>query len=113
MKTHQINLVNGIILIVIGLWAYASTTTDTATALIPVAFGGLFVITVPPFRAGNPLTANILTLLSGLLVIALLISLWSRIRDEQGIPVFHLIIMIISSTVAFVFLLRHRRSEPS
>ncbi|PHN03395.1 hypothetical protein [Flavilitoribacter nigricans] len=111
MKTHHVNLLNGIILIVIGLWAYASTTAETSTALIPVAFGGLFVITVPPFRSGNPLTANILTLLSGLLIIALLLSLWSTIRDRSGIPVFHLIVMLISSSVAFVFLIRHRRQK--
>lgn len=85
------------------------TTDETSTALIPVAFGSLFVITVPPFRSGNPLTANILTLLSGLLIIALLLSLWSTIREDTGIPAFHLIIMLISTSIAFVFLLRHRR----
>lgn len=112
MKTHHVNLLNGIVLIVIGLWAYATTTDETATALIPVAFGSLFVITVPPFRSGNPLTANILTLLSGLLIIALLLSLWRSIREDAGIPVFHLTVMLLSSSVAFFYLLRHRRKEP-
>lgn len=108
MKTHQVNLLNGIILIIVGLWAYA-LTTDESTALIPVAFGSLFVITVPPFRSGNLLTANILTLLSGLLIIALLLSLWRNLQGNGGIPLFHLIVMLISTSTAFVYLLRHRR----
>ncbi len=87
------------------------TTDENSTALIPVAFGSLFVITVPPFRSGNPLTANILILLSGLLIIALLLSLWRTIRDDTGIPAFHLIVMLISTTIAFVFLLRHQRKD--
>ena len=102
-------MLNGIVLIVIGLWAYATTTDETSTALIPVAFGSLFVITVPPFRSGNPLTANILILLSGLLIIALLLSLWRSIQEEAGIPLVHLIIMLISTSTAFFFLLRHQR----
>ena len=109
MKTYQINLLNGITLIVIGLWAFLTTTTETATALVPVAFGGLFLLTIPPFRSGNPLTANILTLLSGLLIIALSLSLWSTVRDQQGLPVLPLIIMLLSTSVAFVFLIRHHR----
>jgi len=108
LKTYQVNLLNGIILIVIGIWAYLTTTTETATALIPVAFGSLFVVTLPPFRSGNPLTANILTLLSGLLTIALCLNLWSSLQNDRGIPALPLIIMLISSTIAFVFLIRHR-----
>ena len=110
MKTYQVNLLNGIILIVIGLWAYQTTNTEGATALVPVAFGGLFVITTPPFRAGNPLTVNILTLLSGLLIIALSMALWRTLQEKQGMPLFPLIIMLLSSSLAFIFLLRHRRS---
>jgi hypothetical protein len=110
LKTYQINLLNGVVLIVIGLWAYLSTTTEMATALVPVAFGGLFLLTIPPFRAGNPLTANILTLLSGLLIIGLSLSLVRSLREQQGLPVLPVVIMLCSTSVAFVYLLRHRRS---
>lgn len=111
MKTYQVNLLNGLILIIIGMWAYLTTSTDTATALIPVAFGSLFVITVPPFRSGNPLTANILTLLCALLIIALSMSLWRTIQEKQGFPILSLVIMLLSSCVALVFLIRHRTDE--
>lgn len=111
MKTYQINLLNGMVLIVIGFWAYLTTTTETAaTALVPVAFGGLFLLTIPPFRAGNPLTANILTLLSGLLIIGLSLSLVRSLREQQGLPILPVVIMLCSTSVAFVYLLRHRRS---
>lgn len=104
-------MANGIILIIIGLWAFLTTTTESATALIPVAFGGLFLLTIPPFRSGNPLTVNILTLLSALLIIALALSLWKTLQEKEGIPVLPLLIMLVSSSVAFIFLLRHRRQE--
>ena len=44
MKTHIISLINGFVLIIIGLFGYFTSEARPITALIPVFFGTFIVL---------------------------------------------------------------------
>ena len=44
MKTHNISLINGFVLIIIGLFGYFKSELRPITALIPVFFGTFIVL---------------------------------------------------------------------
>ena len=44
MKPYIANLVNALVLIVMGTWGYLSSENPSGTALIPVGFGIIFLL---------------------------------------------------------------------
>ena len=92
MKPFQINLINGVVLIAMGLWGYFSAGEDASpTAFIPVAFGALFLLVTPLFKKENKVVAHIVVLLTLLLIFALFMPFKGRVG-----------IMILTSIVAMV-----------
>lgn len=106
MKPFQANLLNAIILIVMGLWGYLGADKPSPTALIPVAFGVLFLIVTPPFRKENKIVAHVVVLLTFLLIIALFMPLLGAIGRDDSLGVFRVGMMIASSIFAMVIFIK-------
>ncbi|MEM6696834.1 MAG: hypothetical protein AAF806_05500 [Bacteroidota bacterium] len=103
MKPFQINLVNGIVLVAMGLWAYLSAGEDASpTALIPVAFGALFLIATPLFKKGNKVVVHIIVLLTFLLIFALFMPFKARMEAEDTLGMARVGLMIVTSIIAMV-----------
>ena len=103
MKPFQINLINGIVLIAMGLWGYFSAGEDASpTAFIPVAFGALFLIATPLFKKGNKVIVHIIVLLTFLLIFALFMPFKGRMEAEDTIGMARVGLMILTSIVAMV-----------
>ncbi|MBK6622979.1 MAG: hypothetical protein IPH04_01965 [Saprospirales bacterium] len=100
MKPYQITLINAIVLLAIGLWGYLHPGAQRSFALIPVAFGLLFLTTTPLFRSGNLLVAYMVSTLTLLLVTALAISLVEALQYREFGNIFRLSLMSISSAIA-------------
>lgn len=106
MKPFQINLINAIVLIALGLWAYLTADKASPTALIPVGFGAIFLIATPLFRKGNKVVAHIIVLFTLLLIIALFMPLRSRINAEDTLGIARVAIMIGVSAIAMVIYIK-------
>lgn len=105
MKAHTANLINGIILVLVGLWGYFASETPSPTALIAPAFGLIFILATPMVKKENKVVAHIVVLLTLLLIIALIMPLMAR----EGIAQIRIIIMILSSVMAMVYFIKSFR----
>ena len=106
MKPFQVNFINGIVLIVMGLWGYFGSEEPSNTALIPVAFGLLFAAVTPPFRMGNRVVAHIVVLLTFLLIIALVVPLLSALSRGSQLSIFRVSLMILSCAFAMTIFIK-------
>lgn len=116
MKPRHITLINAIVLLAIGLWGYAYPDAHRSSALIPVAFGALFLATTPLFRSGNLIVAYLVSSLTLLLMPALAFSLVEALRSGPPGGVVRFGLMSVSCAVAVAiyfrsFLLQRARSR--
>ena len=102
MKPFQANLLNAAVLIIMGLWGYLSSETPSTTALIPVIFGGIFLLATPPFKKENKIVAHIIVLLTFLLIIALVMPLKGAIGRGDTMAIVRVGLMLATSLFAFV-----------
>lgn len=111
MKPYQLNLINAIVLIAIGLWgAQASdaiTGDGSKTAFIPVAFGVIFLLCHPMFKKENKAVAHIVVLLTFLFIIAMVAKpLMAALDSGDTMRIARTAIMILSSVIAMVFYIK-------
>ena len=71
MKAHTASLINALILIGFGLWAYLGSDTPSKTALIPAGFGAVLLSLYKGVEKENKIIAHIAVLLTLLIVILL------------------------------------------
>ncbi|MEO1434109.1 MAG: hypothetical protein AAFV80_01140 [Bacteroidota bacterium] len=114
MKPYQINLVNAIVLILIGLWgAQASdaiTGDGSKTAFIPVIFGVIFLACHPMFKKENKAVAHIVVLFTFLFIVAMAGKpLPAAINSGDNMRILRTVLMILSSVVAMVIYIKSFR----
>ena len=100
MKTYQANLLNSIVLIIIGLWGYFEVVSPTA--LIPVFFGLVLLLCNGGVKKENKVIAHIVVLLTLLLLVALVGMRLPKSLDSGGLGLVRVIAMISTSTIAMV-----------
>jgi TctA family transporter len=103
MKPHFINLVNAIILVVIGFWAYVEKSAPTA--LIPVFLGGLLWLQTPKMREGDSKAAHIAVVLTFLGVLGLFMPLRRQMANDDAMGTIRTLMMLCSGVFAlYVFI---------
>ena len=100
MKTYQANLLNSIVLIIIGLWGYFEVVSPTA--LIPVFFGLVLLLCNGGVKKENKVIAHIVVLLTLLLLVALVGMRLPKSLDSGGLGLIRVIAMISTSSIAMV-----------
>ena len=103
MNAHIASLVNGIILIVIGLWGYLES--GSATSLIPVGIGATLLLLNKGIQNSNKVIAHVAVLVT-LLSFANIMPLRSALADGRSEAVLRIIIMLSSSVYAMVFFIK-------
>ena len=103
MNAHIASLVNGIILVVIGLWGYFESSS--ATSLIPVGIGSVLLVLNKGVKNSNKVIAHIAVLIT-LLSFANIMPLRSALSDVRSEAVLRIIIMLSSSVYAMVFFIK-------
>ena len=106
MKPYLINLLNSLVLISLGAWAYFSSESPSVTALIPV-FGGIILLAVTPgFKNGNRALAHVAVVLTFLLLVGLLKPLTGAIGREDTLGITRVVIMMLTSLIAIIVFVR-------
>jgi ABC-type sulfate transport system permease subunit len=106
MKPYKANLLNAIILIVIGLWSYLGSESPSLTALIPVVAGGLLLTMVPAMKNGNRVVAHIVVGLTFVLIIAFIKPLTGVLERGDMAGLFRVAIMVLSSLFALAVFIK-------
>lgn len=100
MKPHFINLLNAIVLIVLGGWAYFSK--DAPTALIPVIIGAILWLQTDKIKAGDKTAAHIAVALTALATIGLIMPLRREALLGDTMGVLRSAMMLTSCVFALV-----------
>ena len=102
MKAASANLLNALVLIAAGLYGYfgvaASDGTHSYTALIPAAFGVLFLIMQKAVASANKVIAHVVVVLT-LVLLIMCIMRFIRV-EEWGAKKYIFLACIISNAVA-------------
>jgi hypothetical protein len=98
MKPHFVNLINALILVVLGGWAYMSK--DAPTALIPVFIGGILWLQTDKIKAGDKTAAHIAVGLTVLAVLGLFMPLRREANMGDTLGVMRSALMLCSSMFA-------------
>ncbi|MHC1703907.1 MAG: hypothetical protein AB9846_08365 [Tenuifilaceae bacterium] len=102
MKPYLINFLNALVLIILGGWAYLTSETPSATALIPVFAGFILVAITPGFKKGNRILAHIAVIITFIILIGLVKPLIGAIDRSDNVGITRVIIMITTSIIALV-----------
>lgn len=106
MKAHTASLINAVILIGFGLWAYFGSETPSGTAFIPVAFGVVLLFLYKGVEKENKIVAHIAVLLTLLILGGLVKPLTAALDREDGLAITRVSVMIVSTIAALVFFIK-------
>jgi len=106
VKPYLINVLNALVLISLGSWAYISSITPSITALIPVLAGIILIAITPSFRKGNRVFAHIAVTLTFLILLGLIKPLAGAIGRADTLGVARVVIMMGISLVAMVIFVK-------
>lgn len=104
MKPYQANFYNGIVLTVLGVFAYLST--QAPTALIPTIAGLLLLALTPSFKKGNRVLAHVAVVITLLILIALFKPLKSQLENGDTLGIARVAMMMISSFAAMIVFIK-------
>lgn len=101
MKPYRANMINAIVLIVVGLLGYFSANM-TPTALIPVGFGVVLLLATKGMVSENKAVAHVVVLLTLVIIIMLFFPLKRAIVGDNMMRIIRIGLMIGSSIFAFI-----------
>ena len=103
MNAHIASLVNGIVLVSVGLWGYMESSSPTS--LIPVVIGAILLVLNKGVKNQNKVIAHIAVLVT-LLSFANVMPLRAALADGRSEAVLRIIIMLSSSVYAMIFFIK-------
>ena len=103
MNAHIASLVNGIVLVAVGLWGYMESSSPTS--LIPVVIGAILLVLNKGVKNQNKVIAHIAVLVT-LLSFANVMPLRGALDDGRSEAVLRIIIMLSSSVYAMIFFIK-------
>ena len=110
MKAHTASLINALVLIGFGLWAYLEPKgvgeAASKTALIPVGFGVVILALYKGIKKEDKIVAHIAVLLTLLILGGLVKPLTAALDRSDGVAVMRVAVMIASTLVALVFFIK-------
>ena len=102
MKPYLDSLINAVLLIILGLWAYFSSATPSFTALIPVFAGVILLLLNSGIKKENKTIAHIAVVITLLVLIGLIKPLTGALGRDDSMAVTRVIVMILSTLVALI-----------
>ena len=106
MNSTKANLLNSVILIVVGGWGYFDGDGKSVTALIPVIFGVVLLLCNNGIKNQNKVIAHIAVLATFICLVGLFMPLKGAIERGNDIAVGRVSAMIISSITALIFFIK-------
>ena len=106
MKAHQASLINAVVLIAMGLWAYFAAASAPKTAFVPVGFGLLLLALNSGVRKENKVVAHIAVALTTLVLLSLIMPLVGSINRGNEMAIVRVGLMMASSVYAIVYFIK-------
>lgn len=106
MNATKANLLNSVILIVVGGWGYFDGDGKSVTALIPVIFGVVLLLCNNGIKNQNKVIAHIAVLATFICLVGLFMPLKGAVERGNDIAVGRVSAMIISSITALIFFIK-------
>jgi len=106
MKAAIASLINALVLIGFGLWAYFGSETPSKTALIPVGFGVVILLLYKGIRKEDKIVAHVAVLLTLVILAALIKPLTAAMGRDDGLAVVRVSVMLLSTVVALFFFIK-------
>jgi hypothetical protein len=106
MKPFQINIINAITLMAMGLWGYFSSETPSITALIPVFSGILLLVLTKGLKNANKLIAHVTVILTFAVLIALIKPLFGGFSRNDTAAIVRVLIMMLTCTLALIVFIK-------
>ncbi len=106
MKPYLASLINAILLVALGGWAYLSSEDPSPTALIPVVTGVILLGLNPGVRKENKIQAHIAVVLTLLILIGLIRPLTGAIDRGDTLAIVRVGIMLLSTVFAMIFFIK-------
>jgi hypothetical protein len=112
MKTYQANLLNGLILILMPLWAYVTfegnidKPEQSITAFIPLVLGVFLLLCNGGLKKENKIIAHIAVLVTLIALVGLTMPLKAAILEGRILSVFRVSLMLITGVLAMITFVR-------
>ena len=106
MKAHTASLMNAVILIGFGLWAYWGSQTPSKTALIPVGFGVVIAALYPGIKKEDKVVAHAAVLLTLLMLGGLVKPMTAAIGRHDPLAIGRVSAMLASTIAALFFFVK-------
>ncbi|QBG46144.1 hypothetical protein EGM51_01475 [Verrucomicrobia bacterium S94] len=106
MKAHTASLINALVLIAFGLWAYFGSETPSPTAFIPVGFGVVILALYKGVKKENKMVAHIAVLLTLVILIALIKPLTAALGRHDSVAVVRVVVMMLTSALSMFFFVK-------
>lgn len=123
MKTYQANLINGLTLILMPLWAYltyegtAEKPEQSITALIPLFLGLILFLCNNGIKKENKVIAHIAVVVTLIALLGLFMPLKAAIAEDRTLSVVRVAIMLFTGMLAMITFVRsfiaNRKSKQS
>ena len=108
MNARNENILNGLVLILMPLWAYltfegtAEKPEQSVTALIPLILGVVLIACSSGIKKENKIIAHVAVLVTLIALLGLFMPLKSAIADGRSLSIFRVILMIITGIIAMI-----------
>lgn len=102
MKPYVTSLINSLVLIVLGLWAFFSSETPSFTALIPVFIGTVLLALNPGLKKENKIIAHVVVVLTFVVLVGLLKPLTGAFAKSNFVGIIRVVLMIVTTIIALV-----------
>lgn len=106
MKAHTASLINAMILIGFGLWAYLGSDTPSKTALIPVGFGAVILSLYKGVKKEDKVVAHVAVLLTLVILGGLVKPLTAAVSRSDGMAIMRVLVMMASTVFALFFFIK-------
>ena len=106
MKAHTASLINALVLIGFGLWAYFGSETPSKTAFIPVGFGVVLLTLYKGVKKEDKIVAHVSVVLTLLILVALAKPLTAASGRNDTLAIVRVAVMMLSTAVALVFFIK-------
>lgn len=106
MKAHTASLINALVLIAFGLWAYFGSETPSKTALIPTGFGVVILTLYKGIKKEDKIVAHVAVLLTLVILVALIKPLTAAIGRNDPVAILRVVIMLGTSAVSMILFIK-------
>lgn len=105
-KPYIASLVNSIVLISFGLWAYLSSNSPSLTTLIPVFIGILILMFNKGLKKEKKIPSHIVAVLTVIVLIGLIKPLLGVLERNSLVGIARVAIMMLSTIIALLVFIK-------